>query len=254
MKPRTPDRTGFADNDGVGLHYEVHGEGESGVPLLFLSAFCIIDARLWNMQIPHFARHHPCVAYDPPGAGASDRPTDVSRFTVQARVADALAVMDDAGLAEAVVVGISQGGLTAPLLAVTAPERVLGVVMIAPTIPLGDVQPPGRDTAQWDRWWRLEAITGEFEGFLKFFYEEVFSEPFSSIGVEDAIEWGSRRPRNRWCLTCGEAAPKRSAIPTATDGCWSRWPARPWSSTVTTTMCRPRPVGRRRRCSVSTRS
>lgn len=191
MRPRVPDRTGFADNDGVRLHYEVHGDAEGGgVPVLFLSAFCIIDARLWNMQIPHFARHRQCVAYDPPGAGASDRPTEVGRFTPQARVADALAVMDAAGLERAVVVGISQGGLTAPLLAVTAPDRVLGVVMIAPTIPLSDGPPPGRDGALWDRWWRPEAITGEFPGFLEFFCAEVFSEPFSSIGVEDGVAWG----------------------------------------------------------------
>lgn len=196
MKPRSPDRTGFADNDGVRLHYEVHGDGNAdAAPLLFLAAFCVIDARLWNMQIPHFARHRRCVAYDPPGAGASDRPTDVSRFTTRARATDALAVMDAAGLDRAVVVGISQGGLTAPLLAVTAPERVLGVVMIAPAIPLSDAQPPNRDEASWNRWWHSVAILGEFEGFIDFFMNEVCSEPFSSIGVEDSIAWGLESSR-----------------------------------------------------------
>lgn len=189
MRPRSPDRTGQADNAGLKLHYEVYGEGTEGVPMLFLSAFCIIDSRMWNMQVPHFARQRPCVVYDPPGAGGSDRPTDRSRFTPRARVDDALAVMDAAEIECAVVVGISQGGLTAPMLAVTAPERVLGVVLINPGIPLSErgLRP---NQELWDHWLTAEAVVGEYDGFVEFFSEQVLSEPFSSIGIEDAVAWG----------------------------------------------------------------
>lgn len=191
MRPRSPDRTGFADHADVRLGFEIYGAENEGIPVVFLSAFCIIDSRLWNMQVPYFARRRPCVVYDPPGAGNSDKPADPARFTPQARVDDALAVMDAAGFENAVVVGTSQGGLTASLLAAFVPERVKGMVVINPTIPLSE-RGERRNQQLWDRWLTPRAVVDEYEGFVEFFTEQVFSEPYSSIGFDDAVAWGMK--------------------------------------------------------------
>jgi proline iminopeptidase len=61
-------------------------------------------------------------------------------FTVERHVADAVAVLDAAGVAEAVVLGHSWGGHLAMQLAVAAPERVAGLVLVDP---LGAAGPDG---------------------------------------------------------------------------------------------------------------
>jgi pimeloyl-ACP methyl ester carboxylesterase len=68
------------------------------------------------------------VALDARGHGGSERfPPDVSRA---AHVADAAFAVERLGLARAVVVGQSLGGLTALLLAASRPDLVRGLVVV----------------------------------------------------------------------------------------------------------------------------
>ena len=65
------------------------------------------------------------------GLGGSPRPANEARITVDDHVADALAVLDAAGVARAVVVSWSIGVNVAFELAVRHPERVAGVMAVA---------------------------------------------------------------------------------------------------------------------------
>lgn len=65
------------------------------------------------------------------GVGGSERPADLSRSGIDAFVEDALAVMDDAGLDRAPVMGWSMGVNTAFELATLHPERVAGLFAVA---------------------------------------------------------------------------------------------------------------------------
>src|SRR6185312_13038063 len=67
-------------------------------------------------------------AYDRAGLGDSDR---MGRLTVQATVTDLAGLLRETG--PAVVVGHSWGGLLAQLVAVAAPESVLGLVLVDPS-------------------------------------------------------------------------------------------------------------------------
>jgi pimeloyl-ACP methyl ester carboxylesterase len=59
-------------------------------------------------------------------------------FTVEAHVADALAVLDELGVDQAVVLGHSWGGHLALHLALAAPERVTGLICVDPLGGVGD--------------------------------------------------------------------------------------------------------------------
>jgi len=59
-------------------------------------------------------------------------------FTVAQHVADAVAVLDDLGLEDAVVLGHSWGGFLAPALAMEHPDRVRGLLIIDPLGIVGD--------------------------------------------------------------------------------------------------------------------
>ena len=63
-------------------------------------------------------------------------------FTVAQHVADAVAVLDEVGLAEVVVLGHSWGGFLGAVLAMEHPDRVRGLVLVDP---LGIVDDGGAD-------------------------------------------------------------------------------------------------------------
>lgn len=78
----------------------------------------------WCERMTGFAR---VVRFDKRGTGLSDRPPGVS--TLEERMEDARAVMDAVGLESAHVLGWSEGGPLAVLLAVSHPRRVLSLVL-----------------------------------------------------------------------------------------------------------------------------
>jgi pimeloyl-ACP methyl ester carboxylesterase len=62
------------------------------------------------------------------GHGDADRPD--SGYTPAAFASDLLAMLDDAGVDRAVIVGHSSGAQVAQLFAVTYPHRTLGLVLL----------------------------------------------------------------------------------------------------------------------------
>jgi pimeloyl-ACP methyl ester carboxylesterase len=71
------------------------------------------------------------VSWNHRGVGGSQRPEDESRVGVEAFVEDAVAVLDDAGVAACPVVGWSIGVNTQFELATSAPQRVTGLFSVA---------------------------------------------------------------------------------------------------------------------------
>jgi DNA-binding SARP family transcriptional activator/pimeloyl-ACP methyl ester carboxylesterase len=78
----------------------------------------------WCERMTAFAR---LIRFDKRGTGLSDRPAGVPRL--EERMEDAHAVLNAAGLERAHVLGWSEGGPLALLLAATHPERVLSLVL-----------------------------------------------------------------------------------------------------------------------------
>jgi pimeloyl-ACP methyl ester carboxylesterase len=192
VRAREPERCGYAVRSGVRLYYEVFGEGPTTVVLL--PAWSIVHSRLWKLQVPHLARRHRVVVFDPRGNGRSDRPAGSAAYGDAELVADAVAVLDAAGVDTAVVVGLSHGARTLLSLAAEHPQRVLGAVFVAPSVVLRD-RPPSTDFDRvldtydgWDKWnsnyWRQDHA-----GFARFFFDEVFPEPHSTRSVEESVDW-----------------------------------------------------------------
>ena len=128
-RARYPDDEGYVECDGVRVFWELYGSGEPTV--LLLPTWSIIHSRHWKGQIPYLARHARVLTFDGRGNGRSDRPDTVDAYAEREFAADALAVMDAAGVERAVVVGLSAGALWGVLLAAEHPERVAAAVFIA---------------------------------------------------------------------------------------------------------------------------
>src|ERR1051325_11229292 len=131
MRARYPEGRGYVQRDGVRVYYEAYGTGEPAI--LFLPTWEIVHSRAWKCQIPYFARHGRAVTFDRRGNGRSDRPTDIVAYGRRATVGDTLAVLDKAGVERAVVVSWCVAGDDLALAA-EYPDRVAGLVLIAPDL------------------------------------------------------------------------------------------------------------------------
>src|SRR2546425_1575670 len=86
--------------------------------------------RYWDLFADAIAGRLRLVAPDARGHGESGRPRD--GYAPEDFVADALAVLDAAGIERAVVVGHSMGGLHSILLAASHPGRVQALAIVDP--------------------------------------------------------------------------------------------------------------------------
>lgn len=199
MRARLPDVTGTLVRDGVSLGYEVFGDGPTTV--LLLPTWTIIHSRFWKMQVPYLSRRYRVITYDGPGNGRSDRLTDPARYAADAYAADALAVLDECGVDSAIVVGLSLGGQYGTRLAWLAPDRVDGLVLIGPALPLARdpdrasigesfSKPYPENPQGWDKY-NLTYWHDHYEDFAEFFFDQVFNEPYSTKAREDAVEWAA---------------------------------------------------------------
>ena len=186
-RARYPDEDGYVERDGVRVHYEVYGDGEPTIVLL--PAWSIVHSRFWKMQIPYLAHHFRVVTFDGRGNGKSDRPKGAGSYRPHEYAADTLAVMDRTGTDRAVLVALSRGSAWGTLIAAEHPERVRALVCIGPAVPL---TLDGGEVAEIHDEDRLESPPWEqdFEGFLQWFFAQMFNEPHSTKQIEDAIGWG----------------------------------------------------------------
>ena len=113
------------------LHAGVFGPGatEGGAPAVLLLHAGVADRRGWGPLVAALATRHRGVAYDRRGFG--DTTYDPEPHSP---IDDALAVMDAVSLDRVVAVGNSQGGRVALDLALTHPDRVVGLVLIGTAV------------------------------------------------------------------------------------------------------------------------
>ncbi len=198
MRAIQPARDGYVTRGGVGLHWEVYGEGEQTVFLL--PTWSIVNSRHWKFQIAYLARHCRVLVMDGRGSGSSDRPADAEAYADAEFAADALAVMDETGTDAAALVSLSAGARWALILAAEYPERVTRLVFIGPAVHLHPWK-PFKDAAAavfddvfdeyigWQKYnrnyWRKD-----YRGFLEFFFSCMFPESHSTKQIEDTVGWG----------------------------------------------------------------
>ncbi len=92
---------------------------------------------------------HRLLAYDARGHGRSSPAPEPGAYTYEELGQDLVAVLDAAGLERAVLAGASMGAHTALWLALRAPERVAGLVVITPGYDPATQDDPRR-LARWD--------------------------------------------------------------------------------------------------------
>jgi pimeloyl-ACP methyl ester carboxylesterase/predicted glycosyltransferase len=196
-RARYPDWSGHIDRAGVKIGYEVYGH--DGPTVLLLPTWSVIHARHWKAQIPYLSRHTRVVTFDGRGNGRSDRPVGVEAYLDDEYLLDALSVMDQTDTGSALLVGLSCGAAWGVQLAADHPERVSGLVAIAPSVGLApghrerDIVARFTEELATDEGWakhNLHYMRRDLEGFLQFFSTQMFNESHSTRHTEEFVEWG----------------------------------------------------------------
>ena len=112
------------------VHYWTGG-APTGPPAVLLHG-AWMDHRMFNAQWPVLAGDYRVLVWDAPGHGMS-QPLGLTRPTIDDYLSELVAVLDDAGIERAIVIGQSMGGLIAQHLIRRHPERVAALVVIGST-------------------------------------------------------------------------------------------------------------------------
>ena len=166
-----------ADSGGVGIEYTVQGEGP---PVLLLHGFPD-SGKLWRHQVRALVEGgFQAIVPDQRGYGASDKPEAVDAYHLVNLVGDAIAVLDDAGVERAHIVGHDWGAAVAWGTAAFVPDRVDRLVTLSVGHPTSFV---AAGYPQREKSWYM----------LLFQFEGIAETWLSSDGWANFREW-SRHP------------------------------------------------------------
>src|ERR1044071_7231498 len=115
----------FAKLDATRVHYFSYGKGEEALVLIH---GWTQNADAWRDNAPDFARRNRVIVVELPGHGLSDKPQTTYTMDYFARAVDA--VLRDAKVKRAVLVGHSMGTPVARQFYRKYPQKTLGIVIV----------------------------------------------------------------------------------------------------------------------------
>jgi 3-oxoadipate enol-lactonase len=109
----------FVNVNDLTLSYQ--HEGRNGPHLVLINSLGC-DLHIWDAVIPYFSERFQIIRYDKRGHGLSDCPG--GPYVIADQTADLVGLLDQLGVNEAIVVGISVGGMIAQQFAAQHSDRV----------------------------------------------------------------------------------------------------------------------------------
>lgn len=156
-QPRsTPVDARLLDSHGLRVRMRIEGDGD---PVLLLNGLTR-PLESWG-PLTESLRGRTLISFDAPGVGGS--PTPILPLSIAALAALAGAVLDEAGVERADVLGFSHGGAVAQQLAAQSAPRVRGLVLVSTSCGVGAtashsaMRASGRPSDS-NSWPRLDAV------------------------------------------------------------------------------------------------
>ena len=143
--------SGYADNDGVKIYYEVEGEG----PPLMLVHWASGSTADWRMfgYVDALKEDYQLIMVDMRGHGQSDKPDKPSAYDAEIQVTDIVAVLDELDIDKTHFFGYSLGAKLGWTLAKYAPERFHSFI-------IGGHTPSRWDDSEWASWVLDNGVVG----------------------------------------------------------------------------------------------
>jgi len=131
----------FIEINGIDLHFKKMGQGE---PVFLLLHGFGSSLYSWDAVMEPLSQMGTVIAFDRPGFGLTDRPLDwegQNPYSPEAQVELVTGLLDHFGVQQAFLIGNSAGGTAAMQAALAHPERVAGLVLVAPAVYSGGGTP-----------------------------------------------------------------------------------------------------------------
>jgi len=161
----------------VTLH--ISDSGEASLPALVFSNSLGTDFRLWDRIVPAFAGRFRIIRYDKRGHGLSEAPPPP--YAMEDHVTDLESLLDLLGITQAIVAGLSVGGMIAQGLAARRPHLVRGLVLADTAARIGT-------TRLWND--RIEKVTaGGVSAIAEGILQRWFSEDFRRDSADEVEGW-----------------------------------------------------------------
>jgi 3-oxoadipate enol-lactonase len=157
----------YANVNGQRIYFEDTGGG--GAPIV-LAHGILMDHEMFAPQVAALAPEFRVITWDERGFGLTE--FDGKPFTYWDSARDCLALLGHLGITRAVVGGMSQGGFISLRFALTAPERVRGLVLLNTC---ADVDTPERMAANrgmLDMWAKVGPVDELAEGIANIIINE----------------------------------------------------------------------------------
>ena len=184
----------FMNVDGVSHHYQVIGAPDGKPTIVFVNSLGT-DFRIWRDVIVKLVGEAEIVCYDKRGHGLSD--LGETPYKVETLAGDLAGLLDGLGVSQAIVVGLSVGGLIAQCLYRERPDLVRALVLVGTAAKIGD-------DAMWPD--RIAAVERDGVGplldrimgmwFTPRFHEE---RPAELAGYRNMV---ARQPQEGYVATC----------------------------------------------------
>lgn len=111
--------------NGIQIYYEEQGKGD---PLLLINGLAF-PMDLWFAQIEELSKDFRVIALDNRGIGRTDKPDE--EYTIPLMASDAAGLLRALGIDKAHVAGLSMGGFIAQEIALSYPDMVCRLILIA---------------------------------------------------------------------------------------------------------------------------
>jgi len=123
----------FIKIDGLEIHYKKYGS--TGRYIILLHGFGS-STYTWDKIAKPLSRNFTVISFDRPGFGLTERRFDLPHnpYTIEYHTKLIERLMETMGISKAILVGHSAGGTLAVLFALSYPEKVEELVLIAPAI------------------------------------------------------------------------------------------------------------------------
>src|SRR5437773_9512183 len=117
---------GYADSNGVKIHYASLGKG----PLIVMIHGFPDFWYTWRDQMEALSKNYQVVAIDQRGYNLSDKPKGVENYDIRLLVGDVVAVIKHLGKDKATIVGHDWGGVVAWQFAINLPEMTENLIIL----------------------------------------------------------------------------------------------------------------------------
>jgi pimeloyl-ACP methyl ester carboxylesterase len=122
----------YLDRDGVSIYYEVHGPAkEPGRIPLLLSHGYSDTTQMWASNLAALSADRKVITWDMRGHGRSASPEDQSLYSEELSIRDMAALLDECGVQQAVVGGLSLGGYLSLAFRLRYPDRVAALLLFS---------------------------------------------------------------------------------------------------------------------------